>query len=91
VEDLGEVQPFTEQWGTCAHGARRVTHELVGETPEGGTRTCSHLWAGFPSPSGGLRWRYGPEELAQGPPFRHRWPNKQVFGFSWRLIETIGV
>lgn len=57
MEDLGEVQPFTEQWGTCAHGARRVTHELVGETPEGGTRTCSHLWAGFPSPSGGLRWR----------------------------------
>ena len=29
MEDLGEVQPFTEQWGTCAHGASRVTHELV--------------------------------------------------------------
>ena len=29
MEDLGEVQPFTEQWGTCAHGVSRVTHELV--------------------------------------------------------------
>lgn len=91
MEDLGEVQHFTKQWGPHAHGATRVTHELVGKTPEGRTRTCSHLWAGFPSPSQGLRWRFDPEELAQGPPFRQHWPNKHVFGFNWRLIETIGI
>ena len=46
MEDLGEVQHFTKQWGPHAHGATRVTHELVGKTPEGRTRTCSQT-SGF--------------------------------------------
>lgn len=40
--------------GTRAHGAARVTHS-GGETRRTRTRTCSHLWAGFPALPRGIQ------------------------------------
>lgn len=42
------------------------------------TRTCSHLWGGFPTPV--------LEQLAKGPAFRQRWHNKQMLD-----LEALGV